>query len=115
MKNTNTGPTGARGPATEVAVHNIARLKPEHGVLLKQLLADPGMAPATLEALVEHLLEEEGPALQQIVARTKLGVSAALASSTVRAGTTVGDLRGGTVGGHPPLRTGVTVGGLRRG
>lgn len=110
MKSATTG----RGPATEVAIHNIARLKPEHGVLLRQLLADEGMAPASLEILVEHLLEEEGPALQQIVARTKLGVSAALASSTVRAGTTVGDLRGGTVGGHAPMRVGVTVGDLRR-
>lgn len=115
MKSNSDTSASGRGPATEVAVHNIARLKPEHGVLLKQLLADPGMAPATLEVLVEHLLEEEGPALQQIVARTKLGVSAALASSTVRPGTTVGDLRGGTVGGHAPARSGVTVGDLRRG
>lgn len=106
--------TGGRGPATEVAIHNIARLKPEHGVLLQQLLADPGMAPATLELLVEHLLEEEGPALQQIVARAKLGISAALASSTVRETATVGDLRGGSVGGHEPARSGLTVGGLRR-
>ena len=104
-----------RGPATEVAVHNIARLKPEHGELLRTLLADPGMAPATLEVLVEHLLEEEGPALQQVVARAKLGVSAALASSTVRPGATVGDLRGGGFSQHAAGRPGATVGGLRRG
>ena len=106
--------TGQRGPATEVAVHNIARLKPEHGELLRTLLADPGMAPATLEVLVEHLLEEEGPALQQVVARAKLGVSAALASSTVRTGATVGDLRGGGFSAPSAGRPGATVGGLRR-
>lgn len=105
---------GARGPATEVAVQNIARLKPEHRDLLRTLLADAGMAPATLETLVEHLLEEEGPALQQVVARTKLGVSAALASSTVRGGVTVGDLRGGFAP-HASPTTGATVGSLRRG
>jgi hypothetical protein len=113
MKSAST--SGQRGPATEVAVHNIARLKPEHGELLRTLLADSGMAPATLEVLVEHLLEEEGPALQQVVARAKLGVSAALASSTVRAGATVGDLRGGGFSQHPAARSGATVGGLRRG
>ena len=116
---TNERPSGgvgraARGPATEVAVHNIGRLKPEHGELLRTLLADPGMAPATLEALVEHLLEEEGPALQQVVARAKLGVSAALASSTVRPGVTVGDLRGGA-GPQAIAPRGGTVGPLRRG
>jgi hypothetical protein len=95
-------------------VQNIARLKPEHGVLLRTLIADPGMAPATLEALVEHLLEEEGPALQQIVARAKLGVSATLASSTLRPGVTVGDLRGGFAP-HASTATGTTVGSLRRG
>jgi hypothetical protein len=113
MKSQSTGV--GRGLATEVAVHNIARLKPEHGELLRTLLADTGMAPATLEVLVEHLLEEEGPALQQVVARAKLGVSAALASSTVRPGATVGDLRGGSFSPHLRERPGATVGGLRRG
>lgn len=106
--------TSARGPATEVAVRNIARLKPEHQDLLRTLLADTGMAPGTLEVLVEHLLEEEGPALQQVVARAKLGVSAALASSAFRAGATVGDLRAGGFGQHAGPTPGATVGGLRR-
>jgi hypothetical protein len=96
-------------------VKNIARLKPEHRDLLRTLLADAGMAPATLEVLVEHLLEEEGPALQQVVARTKLGVSAALASSAVRSGTTVGDLRSGGFAQHLTSPRGATVGPLRRG
>lgn len=109
-----TSTRSARGPATEVAVQNIARLKPEHAELLRTLLADAGMAPATLEVLVEHLLEEEGPALQQVVARTKLGVSASLASSALRAGATVGDLRGGGFEQHVAPAPGATVGGLRR-
>ncbi|MFN7699514.1 MAG: hypothetical protein ACK6CU_00860 [Deltaproteobacteria bacterium] len=109
-----TSGTTQRGPATEVAIHNIARLKPEHGVLLRTLLADPGMSAATLEVLVEHLLEEEGPALQQVVARAKLGVSAALASTTVRAGASVGDLRGQDPPPHAAERAGATVGALRR-
>ncbi|GAB4201443.1 MAG: hypothetical protein OHK0013_13450 [Sandaracinaceae bacterium] len=106
--------TSARGPATEVAVQNIARLKPEHRDLLRTLLADGGMAPATLEVLIEHLLEEEGPALQQVVARAKLGVSAALAGSALRAGATVGDLRSGGFAQHVAPNRGATVGSLRR-
>lgn len=104
-----------RGPATEIAVRNIARLKPDHRELLGKLLADPSLSPGTLEIFVEHLLEEEGPALQQLVARTKLGVSAELASSTVRPSATVGDLRGNGFTPHPSAPRGVTVGGLRRG
>jgi len=103
--------SAARGPATRVAVENLARLKPDHRVLLGALLADAGMAPATLELLAEHLLEEEGPQMLAVVARTKAGVSAALASSTIRTGTTVGDLRSTRVA--PPSGPG-TVGALRR-
>ena len=85
--------TTTRGPATSVVIQNIARLKPDHQTLMKALLADQGMGAATLETLVEHLLEEEGPALQQVVARTKLGVAAVLASSALRSSQSVGDLR----------------------
>lgn len=85
--------TPTRGPATSVVIQNIARLKPDHQTLMRTLLADAGMGADTLETLVEHLLEEEGPALQQVVARTKLGVSAALASTALRAAHSVGDLR----------------------
>ena len=102
----------ARGPATSVVVQNIARLKPDHQILMKTLLADEGMAPETLETLVEHLLEEEGPALQQVVARTKLGVSAALASAARPGGATVGDLRSGHANVASAPKRG-TVGPLR--
>jgi len=100
-----------RGPATQVALTNLARLKPDHRVLLGALLADAGMAPSTLELLAEHLLEEEGPQMLAVVARAKAGISAAVASSTIRTGTTVGDLRGTRVA--PPSGPG-TVGALRR-
>lgn len=99
------------GPATSVAIHNFGRLKPDHRALLSSLLADTGMSPATLEMLAEHLLEEEGPAMMSVVARARAGASAAVASSTLRVGTTVGDLRRSRV----PAPTGRgTVGSLRR-
>jgi len=104
--------TSTRGPATSVVIHNIARLKPDHQTLMKALLADTGMGAATLETLVEHLLEEEGPALQQVVARTKLGVSAALASTALRSSHSVGDLRAAHTNPITATKRG-TVGPLR--
>lgn len=101
------------GPATQVAIHNLQRLKPEHRALLQTVLADAGIGADTLEAFVEHLLEEEGPALQQIVARTKLGIQAEVASIGLRTGTTVGDLRGAS-SSHGAAPAGMTVGSLRR-
>lgn len=112
---TNVSTAAERGPATEVARLHMARLKPEHAELFQLLLEDPGIASATLEAFVDHMLEEEGPALQQLAARAKLGVSAALASVSSRAGSTVGDLRRGGFAHHRPTRAGATVGDLRRG
>lgn len=110
MPNETTKP--ARGPATSVVVQNIARLKPDHQTLMKTLLADTGMGADTLETLVEHLLEEEGPALQQVVARTKLGVSASLATAARPTGQTVGDLRAAYTSPTASPKRG-TVGALR--
>lgn len=89
------------GPATRVAIRNLSALKPEHQELLRTLLGDPGMASATLETLVEHLLEEEDPRLQRTLARVRSGsASVEVASSAgARAGSTVGSLRPDPGGG----------------
>jgi hypothetical protein len=88
---------GAReqGPATLVALRNISSLKPEHQILLRTLLADEGMASATLETLVEHLLEEEDGGLQLALARVKAGHASVETASAAasRPGSTVGSLR----------------------
>lgn len=104
----------AHGPATRVAIRNLSSLKPEHQELLRTLLGDTGMAPATLESLVEHLLEEEDARLQHTLARVKAGhVSVETATDAgQRAGATVGSLRPapGAAAGAPRG----TVGSLRK-
>ena len=102
-----------QGPATRVAIRNLSALKPEHQGLLRTLLADAGMSKATLETLVEHLLEEEDPRLQRALARVKSGnASVEIASgAAARPGSTVGSLRpdrGGAGGARG------TVGSLRK-
>lgn len=99
------------GPATHVALNHLSTLKPEHQLLLNTLLADTGMADATLESLVEHLLEEEGPQLQEALTRAKAGADA-LPTWPSRTGTTVGSLRPSTVALAPPGQG--TVGSLRK-
>jgi hypothetical protein len=103
----------AHGPATRVAIRNLATLKPEHQQLLRTLLADSGMGSGTLETLVEHLLEEEDPRLTQTLARVKAGLSTVEVASGAasRPGSTVGSLRAGP--GDAPSARG-TVGSLRR-
>jgi hypothetical protein len=82
------------GPATQVALDHLSTLKLEHQHLLNTLLADTGMASATLESLVEHLLEEEGPQLRDALTRAKAGASVQPPlPSIARTGTTVGSLR----------------------
>jgi len=103
----------ARGPATALAVRHLSSLKPDHQTLLRTLLADPGMASATLETLAEHLLEEEDPRLVRAVGRVKAGHAGAevAAAVAIRSGSTVGSLRADRDPG-PPGRG--TVGSLRR-
>ncbi|WP_236518753.1 hypothetical protein [Sandaracinus amylolyticus] len=104
----------AHGPATRVAIQNLSSLKPEHQQLLRTLLADSGMAAATLETLVEHLLEEEDTRLQTALSRVKAGHSSVEAASaaSARPGSTVGSLRveRGAVGSNGRG----TVGSLRK-
>jgi hypothetical protein len=102
------------GPATRVAIRNLTSLKPEHQQLLRTLLGDAGMAKATLETLVEHLLEEEDARLQHTLARVKSGhasVETASGAST-RAGATVGSLRPSSAASAGPARG--TVGSLKK-
>jgi hypothetical protein len=114
----------SHGPATQVAVRNLASLKPEHQEILRTLLADRGMASATLETLAEHLLEEEDPRLMRALARVKAGHASVTAASntghaSVTAASNTGRGTGATVGSLRPERatssTGRgTVGSLRR-
>lgn len=98
------------GPATRVALAHRAQLKPEHQSLLGTLLADRGMAGTTLESLVEHLLEEEGPQLQEALCLAK--AAPPTGPETAHEGATVGSLRKPSVA---PLGTGRgTVGSLRK-
>lgn len=100
--------TKEQGPATQLALAHVRTLKPEHQELLGKLVADPGMAPGTLETLVEHLLDEEDPRLQIALRRVRSGASMEVVSNALgRPGATVGSLRvdRGTNG---------TLGGLRR-
>ncbi|MDQ3037183.1 MAG: hypothetical protein M3Y87_32620, partial [Myxococcota bacterium] len=78
-----------------VAIRNLSSLKPEHQQLLRTLLGDAGMASATLESLVEHLLEEEDARLQHTLARVKAGHTTVEVASDARQrpGATVGSLR----------------------
>lgn len=104
----------AHGPATRVAIRNLSSLKPDHQELLRTLLADPGMASATLETLAEHLLEEEDPRLQHALARVKAGHASVetVSAARERPGVTVGSLRAEHQG---PLNGGRgTVGSLRK-
>lgn len=83
-----------RGPATALAIAHKSSLKSEHQTLLDSLLADEGMANATLETLVEHLFEEEDPRLTEALHRARAGVPVAVVSTAIhRAGATVGSLR----------------------
>lgn len=83
-----------RGPATELAVAHMSTLKPEHQELLGTLMADEGMAVDTLEALVEHLFDEEDPRLTLALRRARAGVATDVVVGAVRrSGATVGDLR----------------------
>ena len=97
------------GPATQLALAHARTLKPEHRAILATIVADAGMAPATLETLVEHLLEEEDPRLQVALRRVRSGKPLAVVSAVLaRPGSTVGSLRvdraaiqvgGGSLGG----------------
>ena len=104
--------TKTHGPATQLALAHARTLKPEHRALLLTLVADTGMAPATLETLVEHLLEEEDPRLGVALRRVRSGSPVAVVSSALaRPGATVGSLRVE----RAPLQTGGgALGGLRR-
>lgn len=104
----------AHGPATRVAIRNLSSLKPDHQELLRTLLADAGMASATLEALVEHLLEEEDTRLQHALARVKAGHASVetVSAACERPGATVGSLR---LDDDGPVNSGRgTVGSLRK-
>ena len=83
------------GAATTVAVRNKSALQPEHQALLDTLLADPGMARETREALLEHLLEEEGPQLTRALVQLRGGRgAAAITKGPARErGLTVGSLQ----------------------
>lgn len=86
--------TREHGPATQLALAHARTLKPEHQALLATLVADVGMAPATLETLVEHLLEEEDPRLQVALRRVRSGSPVSVVSNAAhRPGSTVGNLR----------------------
>lgn len=98
-----------RGPGAELAVRHLRTLKPEHQELLGVLMADPGMAGATLEVLVEHLFEEEDPRLVAALHRARAGGGVAAIAASVRTGATVGSLRRDAV---PPARS-ASVGSLR--
>lgn len=100
------------GPATQLALAHARTLKPEHQSLLATLVADAGMAPATLETLVEHLLDEEDPRLGVALRRVRSGASfAAVSGALARPAATVGSLRAE----HAPAAAGAgSVGGLRR-
>lgn len=100
------------GPATQLALAHARTLKPEHRALLTAIVADTGMAPSTLETLVEHLLEEEDPRLQVALRRVRSGSPVAVVSGAIaRPGATVGSLR---VERAPMQSGGGSVGGLRR-
>ena len=82
------------GPATKIALAHRDSLKPDHKLLLGTLMADQGMDPGTREEIVEHLLEEEGPALLSALSRARsTRVSAEVAAGAVPRGLTVGSLR----------------------
>lgn len=103
------------GPATRVAIRHLASLKPDHQELLKTLLGDAGMGRGTLESLVEHLLEEEGPQLQHELVRLRAaGPSSAVETTapsvTQARGLSVGSLRP-AASGDPAARG--SVGSLR--
>ncbi len=104
--------TKTRGPATALAIAHKSTLKPEHQTLLDALLADDGMASATLETLVEHLFEEEDPRLTEALHRARVGVPVDVVEGAARrAGSTVGNLRRD----RAPESTGRgSVGSLRR-
>ena len=103
--------TAARGPATELAIAHKATLKPEHQELLDVLLADAGMGVATLETLVEHLIEEEDPRLLLALRRAKVQGAAVVAQASARTGASVGNLRRESA---PAQRGAGSVGSLRR-
>lgn len=104
--------TKAHGPATQLALAHTRTLKPEHRELLATLVADTGMAPATLETLAEHLLEEEDPRLLVALRRVRSGAPLAVVSGAIaRPGATVGSLRSERA---PGQSGGGSLGGLRR-
>ena len=113
--NEKTSAPAKRGPATELAVAHMPTLKPEHQQLLATLLADPGMASATLEVLVEHLFDEEDPRLVAALHRARAGVPVEVIVGARPGGrASVGDLRVSSYvsAGEPSGRG--TVGNLRR-
>lgn len=78
----------------EAAVAKLAATKAEHRRILEVIAADAGMAPATRQALVLHLLEEEDEQLARIAALSGGGAAApAPASAAARPGLSVGPLR----------------------
>ena len=103
--------TQTHGPGAELAIRHMKTLKPEHQQLLRVLLADPGMAEATLETLVEHLFEEEDPRLVTALHRIQAGSpKSAVIDASARDRATVGTLRRDTT----PIARSASVGSLRR-
>src|SRR5262245_25247081 len=56
------------GPSLPGAVAKLAAAKAEHRKILQQVAADPGMAPETRTALIEHLWLEEDEHVRRIAA-----------------------------------------------
>lgn len=112
MPTDTTSRASSRGPATTLAIAHKSTLKPDHQSLLDSLLADEGMASATLETLVEHLFEEEDPRLIEALHRARVGVPVDVVSeASRRPGTTVGNLRQDRA---PASTGGGSVGSLRK-
>ncbi|MDW8245651.1 MAG: hypothetical protein RMJ84_03655 [Sandaracinaceae bacterium] len=102
--------TPKHGPITSFALERIGELKPEHQELLSLLVKDKGISPATLEHLVDHLLQEESPALRQ--GATLIKNAHSVQPQATR--TTVGNLRRIEGAQGLPRRSGLTVGSLRK-
>ena len=96
-------------PDLTQSIEQLARLKDEHRPILRQVAADPGMAPETRAALVEHLYEEEDEHVAEMVALAKGGAAPAAAAPKGRrsphtSALSVGSLRPGA--GSEPTAVG---------
>ena len=102
--------------SVEAEIEKLNALREEHAPIEERIRSDAGMAPETRRVLLEHLHEEEQEHLERIArespeAAAKLSGQLTPVSPRVRTGATVGSLRR-PVSTAPAPRG--TVGSLRR-